>query len=195
MAGHIEELRNRQIPTHGTTHPLYPRGRRTELIPATAAVIGSLLFAVVFTGLHQFSSTLPLFSEQLVTEYPHVVGSTVAEAKQRASASRLELVVLGERPSERYRRGQVVQQSPIPGSQSGADGTLRVTVSQGISVPDVRGLVLGAAQTRLTDLGWKLGQINTGSRPLSDWLQITIQHPVPGTLVDVPGELAVVLGE
>lgn len=169
--------------------------RSSEILPATAAVLGSLLFAAFLTWLVQVGGQVPSASRVMGVQLPNVVGSSLADAERQARALGLKLIVLGERPSEQYRRGLVVQQSPVPGWQFSTDGTLRVTVSAGLAVPDVRGVPLNQAMARLGPLGWRIGRIDTAAANRRELLQVTMQHPPPGSLVDAPGELSLALSE
>ncbi len=126
---------------------------------------------------------------------PEVAGKTVDEARALAQASGMELAVVGERPSDRAHAGVVVQQSPIGGWRIEDDQPLRVTVSAGLIVPDVRGQLLEEATATLGEIGWRVGRVDPAPWPGTRAGTVILQHPPPGQPVPAPGELALIVAQ
>lgn len=68
-------------------------------------------------------------------EIPDLVGMSVADAKRLVEPRGYTFQVVGERVSDRYPKGAIVQQSPVAGWQQAPNGPLRVTVSSGPVAP------------------------------------------------------------
>ena len=67
---------------------------------------------------------------------------------------------------------------------------IRVTVSAGVLVPDVRGKSLQNAQAQLSELGWRVARADRGQYPGYPAGTVVLQHPPPGQVASEPGELA-----
>jgi serine/threonine protein kinase len=174
------------------------RPRRQPLSLLVPLVAAAFALGVAGTFGAPLLRSLPhlggLVSQQAPTA-PDVVGMTVDQAHATASASGIELVVVGERVTDKTPRGQIVQQAPVAGFQLDAKQPLRVTVSSGVSVPDIRGKTLPQAEAELAELGWKIARIDRGPQPAAAPGTIALQSPAPGETVPGPGELAVVVAE
>jgi serine/threonine-protein kinase len=68
------------------------------------------------------------------TEIPDLVGMRLDDAQAVVRSHGLELRVLGERVSDNYPKGTIIQQSPVAGFQQ-TGGPMLVTVSAGQSAP------------------------------------------------------------
>ena len=71
---------------------------------------------------------------------------------------------------------------------------LRVTLSDGLVVPNVVGRTLEEAKAYLGQLGWTVIPTAPAANSWNTKL-IKLQHPAPGLSVDAPGEIAIALGE
>lgn len=125
---------------------------------------------------------------------PNVVGMTAADARKEARARGLELLVIGDRVTERMPQGQIIQQSPVAGFEASGQ-PLRVTVSAGVTVPDVRGMSYENAVARLRDLGWRVGKTERRSYPGNPAGTVALQWPGPGEVASAPGELLLAVAE
>ena len=70
-----------------------------------------------------------------------------------------------------------------------------VTVSAGVTVPDVRGLPLTKATETLSALGWKVARVERNQYPGQASNTVVLQHPPPGELAPSPGELLLAVAE
>ena len=90
---------------------------------------------------------------------PPLTGRTVAAASRAARAVDLQVVVAGYRQDSQAAVGAILTQDPPPGRRVRKGSSLRVIVSQGSGiVPDVRGLLVAAATSRLGATGLRLGR-------------------------------------
>jgi beta-lactam-binding protein with PASTA domain len=167
--------------------------RRSERLPAIAAITGAIVFACVVGGASSALASVPPITQALGTHYPAVEGLPLIVARQMAQTSNLELVITEERVSEAHGRDTVIRQSPAPGWRIFGNNSLHIIVSQGLLVPDVRGTSAATAQAQTASIGWNIRQVNITAR--GDAAPIVMQHPAPGTIVDEPGDLAVVVEE
>ncbi len=86
-------------------------------------------------------------------EVPQLIGLPYAQARKTAEQVNLELIIVGEEPSERYPQPRtVVWVDPAPGTPVREGSLIRVKLSAGsrtVEVPDVRGLGVAEARSRL----------------------------------------------
>jgi serine/threonine-protein kinase len=126
---------------------------------------------------------------------PSLTGLELDAARQLAAGSGLQVEVVGERQTERTPRGEIVQQAPVAGRRLDPRQPIRVTLSSGVTVPDVRGLSLENATATLDRLGWRVGKVERGSYPGSPAGTVALQSPAPGESADAPGELLLAVAE
>lgn len=107
-----------------------------------------------------------LFVRSGSTAVPDLVGANTEEARRMVEANGLRMRV--KEDSARYDpqvpTGYVLQQAPIPNSLAKRGGSVDVILSLGpelVSVPDVRGTALQAAQVTLNAAGLILGHTPT----------------------------------
>lgn len=162
-------------------------------LPAIAALLGCVVFAVALFQLSRLDELLPRFNIPKNIEFPGIVALSLNDARTRANSLGLELVVMGERPSERYPSGTIVQQSPVAGWKVDAERALRVTISSGLIVPDVRGKSLQDAQSRLTRIGWSIPRIEYTRANGAQAGVVDLQFPAPGGRVEAPGEMVLAI--
>jgi len=176
-----------------TWPPRRPR-RPTRLAVPLLGIAAALLLATTMLQplLSQLPRLAPTTSQQPLAA-PALVGQPIDQAAAQARAQGLQLVVLGRRLTDRMPEGTVVQQAPVAGFPIEPGATLRVTVSAGVQVPDVRGKRLAVAQWDLEALGWKIARVDTQTTPEALPGTILLQDPAPGEIVSAPGELAVVV--
>ncbi len=77
-----------------------------------------LTFVVIALGIMRFIGDTPLIAKGVAMSVPSLQGKTVAEAQQIANQSDTQLLVVGERESDRYPAGEIMHQTPVPGSAS-----------------------------------------------------------------------------
>lgn len=139
------------------------------------AVIFLLAFLWAFFSYGNFWSTKEI-------EVPNLIGKQVELAKHILEREDLDVSV-SEVSSTEVPIGQIINQSPSPGSMVKARRTIHLTVSKGsggiILVPDLRGLTLEEAKEKLDAIGLSIGSIREGedkSAPLD-----TIISQTPGS--------------
>jgi beta-lactam-binding protein with PASTA domain len=167
-----------------------PRGSCSWL-SALLTLFATGVVAAIALAINQFIQDLPSPSFGSGHAIPQLVGMPLASVQERAHQDGMSIVLLGERPSERYPRGTVIQQSPVPGWSTGDESILRITVSSGLAVPNVVGQTLTEARAKLTRLGWSV----VAPAATSADARVKLQHPEPGLPVDAPGELALAFGD
>jgi eukaryotic-like serine/threonine-protein kinase len=124
---------------------------------------------------------------------PSLIGRTVAAASQAAAALDLRVIVAQRRPDPTAAAGTVLEQDPPAGGRLSKGGSLKVIVSQGTGiVPDLQGLSIIAATSRLEAVGLKMGRAiesyglgsETAGKIMSQ-LQPPGTHLTPGESIDV----------
>jgi serine/threonine-protein kinase len=149
----------------------------------------ALVFMVPFVrnGL-KASPTAPM------ARVPDLTGMTVPEARSLAGSRGFQVIVIGDRVTDRDPRDRIVQQSPIAGWEA-SDQPIRVTVSAGVRVPDVRGKSLENATAALTELGWRVARVERGSFPGQPSGTVVLQSPAPNEVAPGPGELLLAIAQ
>ena len=172
------------------------RALRPALTAAPALLATVIAFVVALAMLDGLSNATArvgaLFENRSA---PELLGLPVKDARALTQAREAELIVVGERPSDRVPRGRIVQQTPVAGRLIPKREPIRVTLSSGVQVPDVRGLALPNAMETLARLGWRVGRVERSEQPGQSTDTVVLQHPPPGALVDEPGELLLAVAE
>ncbi len=93
-------------------------------------------------------------------EVPQLIGLPYAQARKAAQQLKLELINIGEELSEQYPQPKtVVWTDPAPGTPVREGSLIRVKLSAGsrmVEVPDVRGLGVAEARSRLEGVGLRV---------------------------------------
>ena len=168
--------------------------RTSSWLHLILAVLGAGVFAISALMIAQLVQDIPRPSLPAGHDIPQVVGMSLPAVEAMAREKGVTVEVLGQRPSEEYPRGVIVQQSPVAGWHVQGSSLLRVTLSDGLVVPNVVGRTLEDAQGELSRLGWTMVQTGPMAN-ISTTRLITLQYPPPGLAVDVPGEMSVALDE
>jgi serine/threonine-protein kinase len=167
-------------------------GSLTAFVPVLAV---ALALGLALTYLLPLLRGGPRFGSLLEsTPVPDVVGMSVPDARRLAEERGLEFIVVGDRLTDRTPQGQIVQQAPVAGRETSGQ-PLRVTVSAGVSVPDVRGRSLENATSALRDLGWRVGKTERHPAPGQASGTVVLQHPAPGDVAAAPGEMLLAVAE
>src|SRR5439155_5014116 len=157
-------------------------------VPALAAVVACVL---VISFLVPFLKGVPVLAGgSRKVDVPELIGIPISDARALALSRGLELTVVSDRPTDRVPKGQIVQQAPVAGWRADDRQPIRVTLSAGVTVPDVRGKSLENAQAQLAELGWRVAKVERGSYPGYPAGTIVLQFPQPGEVAYEPGELA-----
>ncbi|WP_026119942.1 Stk1 family PASTA domain-containing Ser/Thr kinase [Nocardiopsis potens] len=86
-------------------------------------------------------------------ELPEVVGEPVENARKALEDEGFSNIEVEEADSREAEPGTVLSCDPEPGSEADREGTVTLTVSAGIPVPDVTGQKAGEARKQLEDAG------------------------------------------
>lgn len=201
---HLQPEDVRAVPAPLVVHPMAGRQASARysfnpasLILVAVAVLAGLGLLAAITGARTGGPTL-LDRLTNTTAAPDIVGKPLGDAETLARQRGFSLQVAGDRLTDRVPKGHVVQQSPVAGWEPSAGGLawltganqeqpLRVTVSSGVQVPDVRGKPLAEATSTLEALGWKLDRVDRGSMPGFQPGTVALQYPAPGQTADAPG--------
>jgi beta-lactam-binding protein with PASTA domain len=184
------EARWQVVPGFGVQAPR----RTSSLVHFILAVIGAGIFAISVLTIAQLVEEIPRPSLLAGHDIPQVVGMSLPSVEAIAREKGITVQVLGQRPSEQYPRGVIVQQSPVAGWHMQEASLLRVTLSDGLVVPNIVGRTLEDAQGELSRLGWTMVQTGPADN-ISTTRLIRLQYPAPGLPVDGPGEISVALDE
>ena len=99
-------------------------------------------------------------------EIPVIVGMTESEAAAKAQEANLGIKYMGEKESEEYEAGIIMEQDPVAGSKVDKNTTIYYYRSSGrttITMPDVIGASLTDAQNALTSAGFSNLQVANAS--------------------------------
>ncbi len=124
---------------------------------------------------------------------PSLVGRTVAAASQAAGAAELRVVVAEQRQDPSAAAGTILAQDPPAGGRVNRGASLKVVVSRGTGiVPDLQGLSIEAATSRLEAVGLRLGRAIEGyglgpetTGKILSQTHAPGTHLTPGEFVDV----------
>jgi serine/threonine-protein kinase len=112
---------------------------------------------------------------------PSVIGEPLATAKTAVHKAGLVPVVKYQ-TSNSFRKGHVINTSPLPGASEPAGSKVTLYVSSGpplVTVPDVKNLSAGAATTRLQNKGFKVKTV-TVQKPGAAPNSVVGQNPAAG---------------
>jgi beta-lactam-binding protein with PASTA domain len=159
--------------------------RASSWSSAIVIAISTIIFAIIVMAVAQFINQIPRPTLNVGLTIPQLVGLPLTVAEDRAVSTELSVQVLGERPSDQYPRGVVVQQSPVSGWHVNEAREVRVTVSSGLVVPDVVGQTRSEAELSLARLNWT--PVSIDSAPEA---RVRLQYPPPGVPVNAPGQMS-----
>lgn len=121
------------------------------------------------------------FWSNATVDVPNVVGKQVTVAKHILEDNHLRVSV-SEVSNPDVPAGQVISQSPEANEQVKEQRTVHLVVSKGvgdITMPDITGMTLDQARSRLKSLGLVIGKISTGTDDSKEDGVILMQSP-PG---------------
>jgi beta-lactam-binding protein with PASTA domain/predicted Ser/Thr protein kinase len=140
---------------------------------------GRSVFVVVSLGLEYVS-------------VPDVIGLTLNDARNRLTQGGLTIGTVREEERPDTAPGTVLRQTPASGSRLEKGASVDLVVAQtrqqeDVEVPNLRGLTLDEAGSRLTELGLQIGK-TYAEEPTAETAPGSIidQNPPPGTVVE-PG--------
>lgn len=177
----------------GGSAPERQRSRPSVL----ALLLGFLAFAIVaFLVGYLLTSVLffrgPVRAE--VVAVPDLRGQTEADARRIIERAGLEIERGVSLVNPHVPEGSVLAQSPLPGQEVAPGTAVQVTLSAGRDqrrVPDVMAYSASRAEQFLTRAGFEVEvEERTDSRPAGRIVDVL---PAPGTLVEVPGVVRLVV--
>ena len=121
------------------------------------------------------------FWSNATVDVPNVVGKQVTVAKHILEDNHLRVSV-SEVSNPDVPAGQVISQSPEANEQVKEQRTVHLVVSKGvgdITMPDITGMTLDQARSRLKNLGLVIGKISAGTDDSKEYCVILMQSP-PG---------------
>lgn len=121
------------------------------------------------------------FWSNATVDVPNVVGKQVTVAKHILEDNRLRVSV-SEVSNPDVPAGQVISQSPEANEQVKEQRTVHLVVSKGvgdITMPDITGMTIDQARSRLKNLGLVIGKISAGTDDSKEDGVILMQSP-PG---------------
>jgi serine/threonine-protein kinase len=150
-----------------------------------AAYAGLLVAIVGFTSYFSFSR----FVSRGALAAPDLIGVPLDVATERVEAMGLRVRHLEreDRFAETMPAGLVLQQDPVPGSLVKQGGKVEVVLSRGrqlVTVPDLSGDAIQAAQTELAAAGLLLGRRERVFWPGSEVGTVVQQSPAAGASID-----------
>lgn len=135
-------------------------------------------------------------TQRPIVEAPSLLGMPISQAKEQTKRLNLDVAELGSEYNERYPQpGTVIYQYPAAKTPMREGGIIQVRLSLGsrmVEVPDLRGLTVTEAKTRLEKIGLELDPIThqTPSRTISEGL-IVSTDPAPHERVERGTEITV----
>jgi serine/threonine-protein kinase len=183
-----ESARTQVIPSSGPpTAVLPPVGpqdgeRRRSWIPA---LIVLLILAVLGGGLYLIASSL-LSTNTAPVKVPDVVGFTQVAATRELTDAGFEVTPEFQVTANQADVGDVIKQSPDPGTLLEKGKTVTITVGKApkqVDVPNVVGMTEGDARTAITDAGLKVGNVSPQPDPAPAG-EVIGQTPLAGQTVN-----------
>ncbi|MET9896343.1 Stk1 family PASTA domain-containing Ser/Thr kinase [Streptomyces sp. NPDC006465] len=113
------------------------------------------------TPRHSGSAIAIIVSKGSAVDVPEVTGSSVEDATAELEDAGLKVKIAANRVTSDYDKGQIAEQSPIPGSEAAKGDTVTLTVSKGppmVEVPDVVGDSVDDAKQALEDAGFEVDE-------------------------------------
>jgi beta-lactam-binding protein with PASTA domain/serine/threonine protein kinase len=171
--------------------PLPPRRRSRPRRGVVTLIAAVLLVLGVGAGVWYINSGQ-------FTTVPAVLGQTEAKAKSRLEAAGLEAGTSKHDYSDTVKRGTVITTDPAPRSRIRDHDTVTLTISDGpktVRVPDLEGVRLGDAKSRLRKAGLAPGMV---TRDFSDEVEkgsVISTEPGTGTTRRAGSAIALVVSK
>jgi VWFA-related protein len=125
---------------------------------------------------------------------PNVVNLTQAAATTAITGAGLVLGTVSQQSSATVPAGNVIRQTPAPGTSVSLGSAVALVVSTGpVAVPNVVNLTQAAATTAITSAGLALGAVTQSSSPTVPTGSVISQNPAAGTSVAAGSAVALVV--
>lgn len=134
-----------------------------KILTGVAAAIVVLIIALVIgnaVGVFKFGKTDVVEQNEEVAdiEVPNLLGQTEAVGKEMCEKKNLVMVVASQKQSDKYKEGQIMEQSIKPGELVTKKTEIQVVICSGaeeVTIPDVAGGTEDEATKALKDIGFK----------------------------------------
>ncbi|MCI9129752.1 MAG: Stk1 family PASTA domain-containing Ser/Thr kinase [Eggerthellaceae bacterium] len=129
-------------------------------------------------------------------EVPDVSGMTLDEARKAITVAGFSVGETTKEYSDSVEEGHVMKQTPAAGSMAAQGSKVDLVVSQGtdqVEVPDVSGMSLDAARSRLEKAGLKISQAGTENSSSVPADSVISQSPAAGNKVPKDTTVSVVV--
>ncbi len=169
---------------------MYYNGAKIFLVSFLVSLITSVIVCVLFLFV------IPIGKSGGDVVIPDLTGSTPEQARVIAENRGLLLVVGGEEENEKYAENQICRQAPLPGSIVRSKSSITVFISKGSSiviVPDLKGMGLSEATTRLNDYGLRTGEVRTEESATIEKDRIISTQPPSGVRAKKGDAITIIL--
>lgn len=182
------EMRNALIKIQQTISGVWTDGKedavksKKKMKPLGKGIIAVAILAFLSGILWSLAGNL--FGSEVAV--PNIVGKDYAQADQELRELGLVLKVIGRENNDSVAVDSIIKQDPLPGRKVKAGREIEVILSQGVEqvkVPNVTGVTLSDATTRLSNKGLNLGTIeNVWDEKYAEGIVI-LQDPLTDTTV------------
>jgi len=182
------EMRNALIKIQQTISGVWTDGKedavksKKKMKPLGKGIIAVAILAFLSGILWSLAGNL--FGSEVAV--PNIVGKDYAQADQELRELGLVLKVIGRENNDSVAVDSIIKQDPLPGRKVKAGREIEVILSQGVEqvkVPNVTGVTLSDATTRLSNKGLNLGTIeNVWDEKYAEGIVIS-QDPLTDTTV------------
>lgn len=182
------EMRNALIKIQQTISGVWTDGKedavksKKKMKPLGKGIIAVAILAFLSGILWSLAGNL--FGSEVAV--PNIVGKDYAQADQELRELGLVLKVIGRENNDSVAVDSIIKQDPLPGRKVKAGREIEVILSQGVEqvkVPNVTGVTLSDATTRLSNKGLNLGTIeNVWDEKYAEGIVI-FQDPLTDTTV------------
>ena len=153
--------------------------------------------AVVLVAAQLASSLAPDLRDGLFAQsqaVPALVNRSLTEAKEAAEAAGLAVVVIRGDPAAKQPKDIVLAQSPGPGAHLRRGKTIRLTVSPGMTPPNVVGKTVDQARAELLLAGWSAApELERRTVPNVGRNVVLDQRPGPDELAPDKGPVTLIV--
>jgi serine/threonine-protein kinase len=156
----------------------------------------SLLFLILFFLAAIVFSQVVLKGETVAV--PDLTGKTVAQARAELAKKDLSVVQRGSEFNDRWDRGLIIRQDPVPDSRILVTKAVQVVTSAGsqsVKVPDLESKSLDSVLTLLQSSGLykgRLTQVHTSRYPAG---RVIAQKPAPDEVVERNAQVGLLLSQ
>ena len=182
------EMRNALIKIQQTISGVWTDGKedavksKKKMKPLGKGIIAVAILAFLSGILWSLAGNL--FGSEVAV--PNIVGKDYAQADQELRELGLVLKVIGRENNDSVAVDSIIKQDPLPGRKVKAGREIEVILSQGVEqvkVPNVTGVTLSDATTRLSNKGLNIGTIeNVWDEKYAEGIVIS-QDPLTDTTV------------